>query len=871
LYGRRFQWIVWDEDGKEINRLTDKKGFSYVKSRLSSGLRRVREWFAANPEDPRHIRGILGKSLITQMRAFIGPLFIPEHLLFPLLDDRRGSLVFGAPDTSQSCFWFGFGRKVHFIVFVDPSALHHRITLQPAISRLNRQNGDAIQLGLFDPFAQESPDPANSSPGSSGEYTALAEAWKTSQSSFHHAGRYFLLQPLRSNIFAFAKARVFPETVWINFCLFWGSRSLFFGCVLVVFMGLRVVLRQKNPFLSIQGKIALAFLYAAGVPLAVVFFFTYLSIHQFENARFNQIRRHGEQVLEAFDRGFLSRFPLIETRVAEIARQLSDCLSSGEPELALLEKANHLCGKLHPDTALAVLNTGEYRFLENTNSRFASLFFVDLGLRILSTYNYRPQKKAIPGTGPTGNMVPHLEADDLRVVQQEQITNRQFGQKPLKFIWTLCCNRRVFDIPMMICLAWESEKMAEAYIASRLLEAQRSLPGMRLYAANEDYSKFFPPSRSPEFGADPHLLWTTFAGLKRPAVRVVHSGARRWLALFFPGRELAGHQLLGLIPLTAMDSGVILRRRLAIVFGLVTVFLCFFLAGVLARGFLSPIQSLQQGTRALRMGNFDFRLSGFPNDEIGLLGTVFNSAVISLSEFNQARLVHQSLFPDGVRRFGPWEITCHAIRREELPGWFLEVVPLGDDRCGILFGRLTVTGPTGAMLLGLMKAAVLGNPNLHAKPTLLVERIIATLQGLGTRIPPRASQFLYMVLDTDFIRCVGNDFPPFLHGAGHEKSVICSVANGEERIFPGGISRCLACVTGLPDSSFPPAFLRAFDRVSHTPEGKIEEVGNSLFQELTGSGSPVKEEQASSVESIGPRLGRDVLPNLLFIRRRGGP
>lgn len=97
-------------------------------------------------------------------------------------------------------------------------------------------------------------------------------------------------------------------------------------------------------------------------------------------------------------------------------------------------------------------------------------------------------------------------------------------------------------------------------------------------------------------------------------------------------KEIDEYMLIGLLPqaevVRIFDRNVRLFVRLFVL----SIVIVFFLAWIIARRFLGPIRSLQNGVEAIAGGNLDFRMKIDSRDEFGNLSRTFNHMAGSLKE-----------------------------------------------------------------------------------------------------------------------------------------------------------------------------------------------------------------------------------------------
>lgn len=85
-YPNKFQFVVWDNNGKVIKDLCDKNGYSYVLNKLYDTLFQVSKDLKKNISTRVSNLEIVKKNM-NIFRTFLGRIFIPENLKYPLYNN----------------------------------------------------------------------------------------------------------------------------------------------------------------------------------------------------------------------------------------------------------------------------------------------------------------------------------------------------------------------------------------------------------------------------------------------------------------------------------------------------------------------------------------------------------------------------------------------------------------------------------------------------------------------------------------------------------------------------------------------------------------------------------------------------------------
>src|SRR3954468_21164153 len=168
-----------------------------------------------------------------------------------------------------------------------------------------------------------------------------------------------------------------------------------------------------------------------------------------------------------------------------------------------------------------------------------------------------------------------------------------------------------------------------------------------------------------------------------------------------------------------------------------------FLAGLaLARSITGSVHELFVGTERVRRGDFRHKIDIKARDQLGELAESFNSMTASIEDLlrveaekkrleDELRIAHEiqmSLLPHGPLSMPGISVTALCVPAREVGGDYYDVLPLDDDRVGVLIADVSGKGTSAALYMAELKGLVLSLSRIHRSPRdLLIDanRIIA--------------------------------------------------------------------------------------------------------------------------------------------------
>ncbi len=195
------------------------------------------------------------------------------------------------------------------------------------------------------------------------------------------------------------------------------------------------------------------------------------------------------------------------------------------------------------------------------------------------------------------------------------------------------------------------------------------------------------------------------------------------------------------------SQGSIGQGLLLVLFGIGVLFFIIqgiaLLAGLaLARSITGSVHELFEGTQRVRLGDFTHKIQIRARDQLGELAQSFNTMTTSIETLlieqaekkrleEELRIAHEiqmSLLPQGPLGFRGLSITTTCVPAREVGGDYFDLLPLDEDRVGVLIADVSGKGTSAALYMAEMKGLMLSLSRMHTSPReLLVQanRIIA--------------------------------------------------------------------------------------------------------------------------------------------------
>jgi serine phosphatase RsbU (regulator of sigma subunit) len=154
----------------------------------------------------------------------------------------------------------------------------------------------------------------------------------------------------------------------------------------------------------------------------------------------------------------------------------------------------------------------------------------------------------------------------------------------------------------------------------------------------------------------------------------------------------------------------------------------------LARSITSSVDELFRGTERVKSGDFGSPIAVRSDDQLGLLASSFNDMTARIEallreqdekrrlaeELRIARDIQMSLLPQGPFPVKGVSISALCAPALEVGGDYYDVLPLPDDRLGLLIADVSGKGMSAALYMAELKGLMLSLSRIHSSPRALL-------------------------------------------------------------------------------------------------------------------------------------------------------
>lgn len=755
-----FEYLVWNQQGIVVagRGLADRSP-----SELSEVFKELVK-ATGNPSEVSYAPS--GRPDIKMIREILGPQYIGSAMENNIHPKRYG---FAWPDSSykKPLLWARFIDNGGYLLLFNHDCIDADNGVLARLEEFSR--GQSLKFGLYKPDAGNEiiwPD------GRPGQFAGLAGQleWCEQQlESFAAADGYYLATGFLTH-----RLRVF------------GCCSIEYDQnrrVKMARAGAAVVLLLLSPFLiytwrimllgapgtlSIRRRITFVFFFASALPFLAMTIFAREHYAQKRDAALKAIHQRSVALIQSFDERMQSLFSRYEVDMKTYfntwADQMKGRALDDRTNAQLIARCrDNLVESFYviaSETPLAGTYKGVFQLAEtieerpkdgrdeennSQNAQVANL----IGKRIMRELNGQPQS--------------NKEADRLELLF-ESLMQKSFSEITHNFIRAMgglspwgfgkTLNLALLNfmsaggsekIDYMGLAIWSTLPVQRRYLEKTISEVNRNPTGLRIVVKDSVFDKFYPEHYQPT--PEVREYFKRLSEKPSEEVEIIKSAGVEYMVTGFNGKRLQRFQIIGLFPLSRIDSMISRQRSDLLVFVAFCLLLAAWLAQLLSQSFLMPLAELGAAALAIEKRDFSRRISCSGSDEFGRTGALLNDVMADFANLEVARTVQASLFPQSGLEMGGFRVYGKSLAMNELGGDYYDYFAVDERSFAALMGDVAGHGVGAALIMAMAKAGVLNSREYLQQPVKVLERLHELVYGSKTRKQKKIMTFQYLVVD----------------------------------------------------------------------------------------------------------------------------
>lgn len=690
-FPQTLSFIVWNEKGELIDKLTDEKRFKYFIRKAYSLLESLNDHLQKFCPAKNSFLKQKGND-IRFLKSFLGRFLVAEHLSFPYLQDGFGRCLLTDIPGGKNLIWFRAGKKMTMLCFIQNREEHRFKVIKTAAAEANKKF-KPLFLGAFD-----AADWSRCTMSLDDDMQKKLLVGLGKFENLHPAGLFEeknLLMSFRSlnhrfRGFCFSNAERIEKIHnkkwhYIADLSAYALTFLFiFHCYLL-----------KNPIekVSIRVKTGALFVYSAVLPLLILSAISFDYLEQMQNHLINQKQNGSLQRLAEIDHSFNYYLENVQRRMGQTITEFNQQSQSGQ-SLVKLEKLLQV--NFSPDSVLFLNDKGE-TIVQPKDSEFLKDTYAvkQFGAAVLRLINNRKadfidDKSIFANT----NLKHNLDIQNLGRINTFELLNK-------KFLY-LCLPIKNIDqhgYRAILLVLWTQEALEKEYLTTVIKQNENNIHKL---------AYFLPQSfaySSEEAAKNKVLRKLFYQAIDKKTINLpdLNYCGQEYIATARLGESIQSSVIAELIPgnLIKMELKTLTNKACLIIF--IALLFALSLSHLISNQLLQPLHQLNEAIKQVKAGNFNHRTNIVTENELGNLGRSMNNAMENMKELEIARIVQESLLPENAYKLGNIEIFAQTISMTKLGGDYFDYFKLNDQTLGVFLGDAAGHGIPAALIMTMAK------------------------------------------------------------------------------------------------------------------------------------------------------------------------
>ena len=182
--------------------------------------------------------------------------------------------------------------------------------------------------------------------------------------------------------------------------------------------------------------------------------------------------------------------------------------------------------------------------------------------------------------------------------------------------------------------------------------------------------------------------------------------SKPYLLLAIKSQRILGYSFYALYPFENIEKRLISTERTIVVSIIFFIIIALAIGYQLSGTFIYPVKRIEEGVKAIKERNPDFRIEALQNDEFGSLSQSFNKMIGDLKEMQLAKYIQESLLPKALPPIKGYQLCFSNRMASAIGGDYFDVKLLDDENLCIIIGDVSGHGVASALIMAIAKAVL---------------------------------------------------------------------------------------------------------------------------------------------------------------------
>ena len=285
----------------------------------------------------------------------------------------------------------------------------------------------------------------------------------------------------------------------------------------------------------------------------------------------------------------------------------------------------------------------------------------------------------------------------------DKVQNFSFGTLQFYLYWCFTHSQQ-YGLEYYLALRLTDNTLRD-YLKKRL-EKCKTDPKEKdyfIFICNDKKEEWF-PNNALSKDLKPFSRRISFIG--KPIESEITLNSNRYLLLVQKSIKLNGYSFYILYPYKIIEEKInkFVLYIIASIILFIIIALC--IGFRLSETFLYPIKRLEDGVKAIKLRQTEFRIESLQNDEFGALAQSFNKMITDLKEMELASYIQESLMPKNIPSLNGYQLSFSNKMASGVGGDYFDTILLDNENLCIIIGDVSGHGVASALVMAIAKAVI---------------------------------------------------------------------------------------------------------------------------------------------------------------------
>lgn len=696
-----FKFIVWDNNGRIIDDLSDEHKYRYLMKITYQFLNELHKKYVQNPEaSADSIKFVRDKTNI--LRVYFGDFFVDTLMKFPLLKGYLGKCISTSPKYSKYLLWYQVGKNFSIVCLISRKLKNKNIGIKALINRFNRQN-KLFKLGALDLIKNRVIGSKKQEESRRFIYKTNLYKFSTSSSDFIHSPEYITLARQVSTsilVFCYAKRKNL-------ICNVKNKRGIFLFTVLkflliLIFVYHCYTIKSSNAEIKVKNKLFALLVFSAFLSVMTLTVLSYEFFDYKQKAIINSEQKKSESILREFNLSFPIFRESIARSTTNFLEKFNQKFRSKPWDETTLAKVSSFLKNMQP-SEFFLIGQDEHAYLRYNSSNFVlnETFIKKLFLTFLNFFNGVSKRKAYKRANASIKLLGYYKLVWQLPENLDRISLQNYSSSQRWLYLKILGNYSINNFWGFLSVIWSKRNLQKQFIESKLTEINKQIYPRVIITMDEENEIIAPK----QYHQVKNILHRTISR-KRIVDNKVIINNKRYILTSLIGTELPHLAIAAIYPEELVENKIHFIKMIFLFVVSIFFIITYIIIRFSQQIFIKPLSNIECGVKHLHDQNYEFEIQSNSKDEFGDLINLVNETSLEMKKLAIGTAIQRQLLPKKYLVSKHFELFADTAFMTKMGGDYFDYFELDENKLCIFFGDVAGHGIPAGIMMAMAKSVI---------------------------------------------------------------------------------------------------------------------------------------------------------------------